>query len=71
MELVNRPGTVALPQMLSVPGDEAILLQRLEVVGQRTDRYSTLTRQSLLRGPAATLLVRPVGKGHKHELAAS
>lgn len=41
------------------------------MTGDGADADPALPRQKLLRGPAAALRVRPVGKGHKDELAAT
>jgi len=41
------------------------------VIGDGADADPALPRQKLLRGPAAALRVRPVGKGHQDELAAT
>ena len=68
---VGSSRAVPAPQMPGFAGDETVIFQTLQVIGQRTDGDAALTSQTLLRRPATAILVGAVGKGHEDQLAAS
>jgi hypothetical protein len=68
---VNRPRPISLPQMLRVAGDKPVLFERLQVIGQSPNGNPAFTSQTLLRGPAAEVFIRPVRKSHENKLAAA
>lgn len=70
VQRVGSSRAVPASQMPGFAGEETVIFQRLQVIGQRTDGYAALTSQALLRRPATAILVGAVGKGHENQLAA-